>query len=210
MSGFDISVKTDVEKVMAKFRTLNQAELGKVTSRAINRVIDQARAVAVKEIRKRYNINPKFLKDKIGDKENRYNALKVWKASSKNPTATLKAYGKPIPLIAFPSKQTSEGVEVSVFKGRSQVIKGAFLATMKSGHTSVFGRGDYRGNKFIPRNKRVRKWPKPDNPITRLSTTSVRSAISTPGIISMMDKTVHDKFALRLERDIKFLLSKTP
>jgi len=204
----EIDVKSDIEKVFKKFRNVDQATLAKATSRSINRVMTSARAVAIREIRKKYNIDPKYLRDKTGDKDNRYNALKIWKSYPSNLTAKLKAYGKPIPLIAFPIKETDTGVEISVLKGSSHEIKGAFIAIMKSGHKSVFGKGKYAKGQFIHRNKRVRPWPLPDLPITQYMTTSLRAAIVTPSVLNAMKIKVEQDMPKRLEHDITYLLSK--
>lgn len=203
-----ISVKSDIERAFKKFSSVNRAELAKATARAINRVISSARSVAVKEIRKKYNIDPKFLKEKIGDKDNRYNALKAWKANSSNLTATLKAYGKPIPLIAFPVTQTEHGVSVSVIKGQSKAVRSAFVTQMKSGHRSVFARGKYGSGVFNYRQGRIKPFPLPDTPITQLTTTSIRTAVVTPSILTAMKIKVEQDLGKRLEHEIAYLLSK--
>jgi hypothetical protein len=48
--------------------------------------------------------------------------------------------GKEIPLAKYPARQTKRGVSVLVNKGKRKLVRGAFLATMKSGHTGVFRR----------------------------------------------------------------------
>lgn len=204
----DINIREDITKALRKFGHLNQDELGKVTARAINRVVSTARTSAVREIRKTYNIDPKYFKDKIGDKDNRYNALKVWRASPRNLTGKLKAYGKPIPLIAFPVKQDATGVTVSVKKGKNEHIRSAFLATMRSGHQSVYGRGKYQKGAWAPRGRRVRPYPSPDLPINQFLTTSVRAAIVTPSVLAVMKAKVESDVGKRLEHEIAFLISK--
>lgn len=53
----------------------------------------------------------------------------------------LRVSGKPIPLAAYPHRQTKRGVVVAVNKGRAKVlIRGAFIAVMRSGHRGVFMR----------------------------------------------------------------------
>lgn len=202
----ELSVKGDIERALAKFRHLNQNEVATVVVRSLNRVIASARTQAVREIKKRYNINPKFLKDKIGEKDNRYNALKIWRANKSTLTANLKAYGKPIPLIAFPVKQTDKGVQVSVYKGRSKLLPGVFIATTASGHTSTFGRGKYSKGQFQFRSKRLTKYPKNDLPIGQIMTTSVKSAIVTPGILQALKINVEANLPKRLEHEIAYLL----
>jgi len=48
--------------------------------------------------------------------------------------------GRRIALTAFPHRQTAKGVSVEVNRGKRTLIKGAFLATMKSGHRGVYVR----------------------------------------------------------------------
>jgi hypothetical protein len=55
--------------------------------------------------------------------------------------------GDPVPLTAYPHRQTQKGVTVEVNKGKRTLIAGAFKATMKSGHAGVFKR---RGKARLP------------------------------------------------------------
>lgn len=58
---------------------------------------------------------------------------------------------QPIPLADYPRGQTKTGVTVGVNKGKRSLIKGAFLATMKSGHQGVFVRESHgKGSKRLP------------------------------------------------------------
>lgn len=52
----------------------------------------------------------------------------------------LRAKAKPMPVIAFNARQTRRGVSVEINVGKRSLIRGAFIATMKSGHTGVFYR----------------------------------------------------------------------
>lgn len=54
---------------------------------------------------------------------------------------------KPTPIAQYPHRQTRKGVSVSINKGTRKLIQGAFVATMKSGHTGVFVR---RGSARLP------------------------------------------------------------
>lgn len=48
--------------------------------------------------------------------------------------------GEPMPLVAYPHRQGKKGVTVEVNRGKRTLVKGAFVATMKSGHVGVFRR----------------------------------------------------------------------
>ena len=54
----------------------------------------------------------------------------------------LKVRGGAVSLTAYPIRQTAKGVSVEVNRGKRTLIKGAFIATMKSGHRGVFVRKD--------------------------------------------------------------------
>lgn len=53
---------------------------------------------------------------------------------------SLRVSGKGVKLIDYGARQTKKGVRVKVNVGSSKVVKSAFIATMKSGHTGVFVR----------------------------------------------------------------------
>ncbi len=55
--------------------------------------------------------------------------------------------GQPVPLGAYPHRQTRKGVSVEVNRGKRTLVKDAFVATLKSGHESVFRR---RGKARLP------------------------------------------------------------
>lgn len=54
---------------------------------------------------------------------------------------------RPIPMGAYPIRQTRTGVTVQINRGASKLVRGAFIATMKSGHRGVFMR---RGKARLP------------------------------------------------------------
>lgn len=55
-------------------------------------------------------------------------------------TWELNASGDPVPLVAYPARQTAKGVSVEVNRGKRTLLKGSFLASMSSGHRGVFQR----------------------------------------------------------------------
>lgn len=55
--------------------------------------------------------------------------------------------GEPVPLVAYPHRQTKKGVSVEVNRGKRTLVRGSFKATMKSGHKGVFKR---RGTARLP------------------------------------------------------------
>jgi hypothetical protein len=203
----EISVENAVSDIRKKFSKVNENQVNKAISLAINRSITSARTVAVREILKQYNIDKKFLKTKIGDKENRYNAIRVWRSTGKDQTGKILAYGRSIPLVAFPFDVNEKGITVSIKKGQTKQVPGAFMAQMKSGHLSIFARGKYKKSQFEWRNQRLRPYPLPDLPITQLMTTSVRKAIMQPVVISAMKTRVEETFPKRFNHELSRLLA---
>jgi signal recognition particle subunit SEC65 len=60
---------------------------------------------------------------------------------------SLDVSGEAVPLVAYPHRQTKKGVSVEVNRGKRTLVKGSFVATMKSGHDGVFQR---RGKARLP------------------------------------------------------------
>lgn len=48
--------------------------------------------------------------------------------------------GKPVPLSAYPHRQTNKGVSVAVNVGRRSLVVSGFVARMRSGHEGIFKR----------------------------------------------------------------------
>lgn len=91
------------------------------------------RSEASKRVRARKRISPKY----IG------RAITLRKASGTDIAAMqweIQFSGDPVPLVAYPHRQTDKGVTVEVNRGKRTLIKSAFEATMRSGHEGVFRR----------------------------------------------------------------------
>lgn len=98
------------------------------------------RSEAVKRIRARKRIRSSYISSAI--------TLARPKGTDLSAMAwSVKVSGEPVPLVAYPHRQTAKGVSVEVNRGKRTVIPGAFVATMKSGHVGVFRR---RGRARLP------------------------------------------------------------
>lgn len=69
------------------------------------------------------------------------------KRDAGNGEWTLQVSGEPVPLIAYPHRQTKKGVSVSVNRGKRTLLAHAFIARMRSGHEGIFWR---RGKGRLP------------------------------------------------------------
>ena len=91
------------------------------------------RSEAVKRIRARKAIKPSYVS----------RALTLARPKGSDIASmewALRVSGDPVPLIAYPHRQTRRGVTVEVNRGKRTLVRHAFIASMKSGHEGVFRR----------------------------------------------------------------------
>lgn len=103
----------------------------KATARAINRAAESARTAASRAVRKDYFIDNKTV----------LNTIRIRRASVGNFSASVESRGKLIPLAKWKAAPLAKPAMAQIKKaGASGWGKGAFWATMKSGHEGIFGR----------------------------------------------------------------------
>lgn len=179
---------------------LGEKETAKGISFALNRVIMQGKTVASRKIRDRYRIK----KSKL-DKQ-----LDVSKSNTRFLRAKLWSIGTPLPVSLFRYRQQKKGVRVTVL-GKQSLIPGAFVATMKNGHTGVFARGRYAKDGFKFRKKRIdygpRKFHK-DLPISTIYTVSEGTMFAQPVVMEPVIAKIEEMLPVRLEHELNRLLAK--
>lgn len=98
------------------------------------------RSEASKRIRQRKRIRPSLIR----------RAMTIKRATGSDLARmawSVNLSGDPVPLVAYPHRQTARGVSVEVNRGKRSLVPGAFVATTKSGHVGVFRR---RGKARLP------------------------------------------------------------
>jgi hypothetical protein len=109
--------------------------------RAIGRALSKAGATALRDMRgeasKRVRARKRL---KAGVVHKALRLRKPRRATIDGMEWALDVSGKPVSLTAYPHRQTKRGVVVEVNRGKRTLIKGAFLATMPSGHKGVWRR----------------------------------------------------------------------
>lgn len=60
---------------------------------------------------------------------------------------TMRVRAKRIPLHGYPHRRVKAGISVEINRGQRSLVRGGFLATMRSGHRGIFLR---RGKKRLP------------------------------------------------------------
>jgi len=100
----------------------------------------------------------------------------------------------------FPYRQTKRGVTVTINTGKRVLIHGAFVATMKSGHTGVFTR---RGKVAERRGSRGQALP-----IDEAFTTRITDVFHDTGMVSEVMFRAQTVFSREFERLLPYELKK--
>ncbi|MGD1956349.1 MAG: phage tail protein [Sphingomonadales bacterium] len=117
-------------------------------------------------------------------------AVRLIKADYRNPRIILRATGRPLPLIAFGARQTKKGVTAKAW-GKRRLYRGAFVATMRSGHTGAFVR---EGRKRLP--------------IREMSGPSVPDEMAQPIIVAAMGTTFVRRMRVRWPVNLEFNIAR--
>ncbi|MBK8159133.1 MAG: phage tail protein [Rhodospirillaceae bacterium] len=142
---------------------------------AVNDTLRQANKAAVSAIAKAGSI-------KVADVRKRLRAIK---ATRENLTGILRASKYALPLVAFSARQVKAGVTAREW-GQRRTYKGAFIATMKTGHRGVFKRvGDDR------------------LPIRQLWGPGVGHVMRAPDVRADLEALIRERLPINLKRQIE-------
>lgn len=129
-----VSFKVQLNRLLlAAIKTGATGALRRALSKAGSTALRDMRSEASKRVRELKRIKPKYIRDAI-------TLVKPRGLDTAKMDWVLTVSGKPVPLVAYPNRQTTKGVTVEVNRGKRTLLKGAFLATMTSGHKGVFRR----------------------------------------------------------------------
>lgn len=135
-----LSVQWDRSQIAALQEGPLRAALKRALRKAGATALRDMRSEASKRIRQRKRIRPKYIT----------RALTLRRAKGGDISRlewAVDVSGEPVPLVAYPHRQTQKGVSVEVNRGKRTLVKGAFVATMKNTHEGVFRR---RGKQRLP------------------------------------------------------------
>ena len=135
-----ISIKWDRSQIAVLETGPLKAAVKRALRKAGATALRDMKSEASKRIRQRKRIKIRYIQQ----------ALSLRRPSGgdiSNMQWALDVDGKPVPLVAYPYRQTKKGVSVEVNRGKRTLVKGSFVATMKSGHVGVFKR---RGKARLP------------------------------------------------------------
>lgn len=138
--ALDVSVKWDRSQIGALQTGPLKSALKRALRKAGATALRDMRSEASKRIRARKRIKSRYIT----------RALSLRRAKGSDIAGmewALDVSGEPVPLVAYPHRQTAKGVSVEVNRGKRTLVKGSFVATMRSGHKGVFRR---RGAARLP------------------------------------------------------------
>ena len=135
--------RDEVERIQKEFRSkLSPNEILRGTAQGVNSALTRSIPRINKRIKERYNISQKYLSRQ---------AVVSPKANSGSLYGGIKINENRLPVIAFKPKQSGSSISVAIHKGKTTMIRHAFVATMSSGHKGVFSRGRYQKRiGFVP------------------------------------------------------------
>lgn len=175
-----VDVRTNFRETLARI-ALAEGEIANAAAvRALNRTGAAVRTEAVRQIRGRYNLRAGTVRDQI----------RIVRASRQRLTVDVIASGAPIPLVEFGARQTKKGVTVRVTKQR-KLVKGVFIARMKSGKVGVFER---LGKARLP--------------IRELFSISLPRTFTQRQILAALQKVAAERFNLEFQRDLAYRLGR--
>lgn len=138
--SIDVNVKWDRSGIAALEIGPLKGALRRALRKAGATALRDMRSEASKRIRARKRIKSRYIS----------RALTVRKAKGGDIASmewAIDVSGDPVPLVAYPHRQTKKGVSVEVNKGKRTLVAGSFVASMRSGHKGVFRR---RGTARLP------------------------------------------------------------
>lgn len=172
----NVTVRVDSEGVRRALAGLSEATSRTAIIRSLNRAVDAGKTEAVRVTRDELALKAASVRE----------AIRIRKGSTSLLSAAIIIDPKPVPLIDYSARQTQKGVTVRVKKsGGRGLVRGAFIATMRSGHTGVFSRTSKTGvvSKRLPIRElfstSVRQFFKRASAVKRVTTRAAEAFTST-------------------------------
>jgi hypothetical protein len=132
----------EIERIQKKFeKELSPRVIKQKTAAAMNKTMDKTASPKAKQLTiDKYNLRKKHLRNV---------SIVSPKAYAGDLKSGLKISALPNSMIDFAPKwkRNKTSLSVQIMKGKTVVIRSAFIATMKSGHKGVFARGFYPGKR---------------------------------------------------------------
>lgn len=206
---FEIKIEyeghADMQRIAKEFEgKLSEKEILKTAAFAVNITARRILGMIKKEVKKDYTITNKHLD----------RAAKLTKPASGNRSglyATISYSPKTIPMSGFKFSDLNKGgqffsynipmngVRIEIKKGKQEILRHAFVKSMKSGHLGIWGHGSYVSGKFVPKDM-LTGGGKPK--ITEMKTASPFTMYTNP----KMDNRIYDYVGTNMPNRFKALL----
>lgn len=168
-----MQVRHDLGEAAGLLRNLDKLQR-KAAISALNRTGQQVRTAANRKIREQYSFKASVVS----------RSLKVARSQFARLEVSVLSQGRRVQVIDASARQTRRGVTVRIGKQR-KLIRGAFIATMKSGHVGVFSR---RTNKRLP--------------IGEIYTIAIAEAFGSTPVVATMRLKASEVFIPRFEHEL--------
>lgn len=143
----EFRVEADITSSLRDLEQLEGNLKHRVLGRALNRTATGMKTEVSRQIRSVLNVRAQDVNKR----------LSIRRAASGERSVEIVIGARGLPLLAFGARQTKKGVSVKVLRrGGRKLVRGAFIAQMKSGHRGVFVR---RGKKSLPIDERFGEMP---------------------------------------------------
>lgn len=190
-----MSITTNFPQVQRKLELLQQDVRNKVTARALNRTIEQAKTQMVREIRTEFVVTAAFVRERLSIKRASFALGKLRLQAELDGNAKRRSAN----VVRFGAREVGAGVSVKIKRGGPRkIIRGAFIGN--KGRT-VFAR--------VPGTKmRSRKWDgKHGEQIKPVQTIDVPQMFNTRRINAAVVAAMRAKFPAIFERELAYALA---
>jgi hypothetical protein len=160
----------------------------KAAASALNKIAARLITAISRYLRGHYNILKRDL-----DKQ-----FTIERATSNNPTATILVSGEKLSLVAFNAKQTEEGVQVIIIKGKPVTIKNVFIGTKRVGALGSIGSKDVFQRKGKER-----------LPIKLITGPDIASLARSREVSALIRKTFYTDWAKVFQSELRYYRSRS-
>ena len=183
----NVSVKTDIDRVMNQVTKEMRTRVHRAAASAINKTATAARKVGSQKIRERFALSAAMTKESI----------QIRRAGSTHLVALIEASGKPIPLREYTARETRRGVTYRVSK-----VRGRRLYLRKGEPAFIIGR--FGGHVF------VRTEPEPPGPkkahIAKVYGPSLPQVFVTRIVREAMHSSIREVWPKRFAEELNYQL----
>lgn len=186
---------------------LSPKEIQKAAALTLNTTARRVLGMIKKEVKKDYTISNKYL-------DRAAKLTKPAKGTQQGLYAEVGYSFQTIPMIAFKHRDKNKpgfvsfaskinGVQIEIKRGKSQLLRHAFIKTMSSGHEGIFAHGHYNKGSFVS----AREFTSSKKPrITELKTASPFTMYTSKAmdqrVTDYVDKTMTERYRTFLQQRV--------